>query len=161
MGEGECLPRRAGGWSRPCRWGRDPQHRGPEGWGRVVGWADEGRTLRERAGPRPLTVATRYCRVPQSRTARLNRSSRYCKEEPRLMVTWTDPAQGLQTSGFLHPPPLLLPSHRAPCSDSNGLLSYCVTLLLRPPCPVCLGGPIHVLQEAAPVPRVCENSSSP
>lgn len=51
--------------------------------GKDEGGADEGRTLRERAGPRPLTVASRYCSVPQSLTARLKRSSRYCKEERR------------------------------------------------------------------------------
>lgn len=53
---------------------------GREGWGRAVGGPDAGGNLRESAGPRRLTVAIRYCRVPQSLTARLKRSSKYCKE---------------------------------------------------------------------------------
>lgn len=75
-------------------------------------------TPRAGAGPRPLTVATRYCRVPQSRTARLKRSSRYCKEGPRLVVTWTGPTQEVEASGVLPPPSRLLPSLRTPASLS-------------------------------------------
>lgn len=67
--------------AEPCWVEMGPTGVGGEGWGRAVGGADEGRTLGERAGSRPLTVASRYCTVPQSLTARLKRSSRYCKEE--------------------------------------------------------------------------------
>ena len=41
---------------------------------------------RGRAGS-SLTVATKYCSVPQSRTARLKRSSRYCRGSQGLEVT--------------------------------------------------------------------------
>lgn len=56
---------------------------GSRGMGRALGRADAAGNLRESAGPRLLTVAIRYCTVPQSLTARLKRSSRYCQEEPR------------------------------------------------------------------------------
>lgn len=77
-------------WSSPQ--GPEPDRRVGGAWqdgggevkdgGGAVGGADEGGTPERDwagAGPRRLTVATRYCRVPQSRTARLKRSSRYCK----------------------------------------------------------------------------------
>lgn len=74
-----------GAWVTHCRMGAGPTGQGREESRRTVGRAYEGRTLRGggKAGPRPLTVATKYCTVPQSLTARLKRSSRYCKEEPR------------------------------------------------------------------------------
>lgn len=99
-----------GGWvGRGACCGRGRRSPGPQ--------RDRSGTLRARAGPRPLTVATRYCRVPQSRTARLKRSSRYCKEEPRLVVTWAGPTQEIEASGVLRPPSRLLPSLRRPfCS---------------------------------------------
>ena len=94
------------GWERGC--GRDHQIFDPS-------W-----TLGASAGPRPLTVATRYCRVPQSRTARLKRISRYYKEKPRVRGHLESPHSG--TRGFwVGPSPALLASARPP-EDNSTLL---------------------------------------
>lgn len=78
--EGGAVLVERGAWAEQYRIGAGPKGQGLEGRGKTVGGP---MSLREKAGPKSLTVATRYCKVPQSRTVRLKRSSRYCKEEPR------------------------------------------------------------------------------
>ena len=95
---------------------------GREGWeqgcGRNHPIFDPSWTLGASAGPRPLTVATRYCRVPQSRTARLKRISRYYKEKPRARGHLESPHSGTRGFWVLHPPSWLLPAHRRPTPHS-------------------------------------------
>ena len=95
---------------------------GREGWepgcGRDRPIFDPSWTLGASAGPRLLTVATRYCRVPQSRTARLKRISRYYKEKPRVRGQLESPHSGTRGSWLLHPHSWLLPAHRRPTPHS-------------------------------------------
>ena len=106
-----------GAWTGLCGVGV-----GSSAWGRGCGRGRPIRaaswTLGASAGPRPLTVATRYCRVPQSRTARLKRISRYYKEEPRARGHLERPHSGARGFWVLHPPSWLLPARRRPAPHS-------------------------------------------
>lgn len=72
-------------------------------------------TLGASAGPRPLTVATRYCRVPQSSAAEAHLQVLQGEAEVRGQL---ESPSGTRGFWVLHPHSWLLPAHRRPTPHS-------------------------------------------